>query len=87
MFDHTGIVVTDLSPCPALLRRHRFKPLGLSKRRITAPKSFLFGRSAEDPIPYLWIGTTPPLLLGRGFARRPEPDACRLPGAPKPGCG
>src|SRR6188768_867813 len=58
MIDHTGIVVTDLE------RARRFydaiaKPLRLS----TAPNSehsFLFGRSAEEPIPYLWIGTLRP---------------------------
>jgi catechol 2,3-dioxygenase-like lactoylglutathione lyase family enzyme len=58
MIDHTGIVVTDLG------RSRRFydaiaQPLGLSTADNT-PESFVFGRSAEEPIPYLWIGTTRP---------------------------
>jgi catechol 2,3-dioxygenase-like lactoylglutathione lyase family enzyme len=58
MIDHTGIVVTDLG------RARRFydaiaKPLGLSTA-ANGPESFLFGRSADEPIPYLWIGTLRP---------------------------
>ncbi|CAN7612106.1 VOC family protein [Bosea sp. LjRoot237] len=58
MIDHTGIVVTDLA------RARRFYdaiawPLGLATAS-NSPESFLFGRSAEEPIPYLWIGTTRP---------------------------
>lgn len=58
MLDHTGIVVTDLP------RARRFydaiaKPLGLATAD-NSPQSFLFGKSAEDPIPYLWIGTLRP---------------------------
>lgn len=55
MLDHTGIVVTDLAAA------RRFydaiaKPLGLATAE-NGPESFLFGKSAEEPIPYLWIGT------------------------------
>jgi catechol 2,3-dioxygenase-like lactoylglutathione lyase family enzyme len=58
MLDHTGFVVTDLA------RARRFydavaKALGL----VTVDngkEAFLLGRSAEEPIPYLWIGTIRP---------------------------
>ena len=58
MLDHTGIVVTDLAAA------RRFydaiaKPLGLATAE-NSPQSFLFGKSAEEPIPYLWIGTLRP---------------------------
>ena len=58
MFDHTGIVVTDLA------KARRFYDaiagaLGLSTA-ANSDRSFLFGRSAEEPIPYLWIGTMRP---------------------------
>ena len=55
MIDHTGFVVTDLEAA------RRFydavaKSLGLATHP-NSPQSFLLGRSAEEPIPYLWIGT------------------------------
>jgi catechol 2,3-dioxygenase-like lactoylglutathione lyase family enzyme len=58
MIDHTGIVVTDLA------KARRFydaiaRPLGLATAS-NSPESFLFGRSAQEPIPYLWIGTLRP---------------------------
>ena len=58
MIDHTGFVVTDLAAA------RRFydaiaKPLGLATAS-NGPESFLFGKSAEEPIPYLWIGTLRP---------------------------
>lgn len=58
MFDHTGIVVTDLASA------RRFydaiaEALGLATVS-NSPESFLFGKSAEQPIPYLWIGTLRP---------------------------
>lgn len=58
MIDHTGIVVTDLA------KARRFydaiaRPLGLATAS-NSPESFLFGRSAQEPIPYLWIGTIRP---------------------------
>lgn len=51
MVDHTGIVVSDLA------RARRFydaiaEALGLETASNSA-ESFLFGRSAEEPIPYL----------------------------------
>lgn len=58
MFDHTGIVVTDLKAA------RRFydaiaEPLGLQTKEM-APEFFLLGKSQEEPIPYLWIGTLIP---------------------------
>jgi catechol 2,3-dioxygenase-like lactoylglutathione lyase family enzyme len=58
MLDHTGFVVSDLA------RARRFydaiaTPLGLGTIDNGA-QAFLLGRSAEEPIPYLWIGTLRP---------------------------
>jgi catechol 2,3-dioxygenase-like lactoylglutathione lyase family enzyme len=58
MLDHTGIVVTDLASA------RRFYDaiagaLGLGTKE-NGPDSFLFGKSAEESIPYLWIGTLRP---------------------------
>ncbi len=58
MFDHTGLVVTNLADA------RRFydaiaAPLGLSTAD-NGDEAFLFGRSAEEPIPFLWIGITRP---------------------------
>ena len=64
MIDHTGIVVTDLA------KARRFydaiaRPLGLATAS-NSPESFLFGRSAQEPIPYLWIGTIRPFYWVEG---------------------
>ncbi|WEK04429.1 MAG: VOC family protein [Candidatus Devosia phytovorans] len=58
MLDHSGIVVTDLKSA------RRFydaiaQALGLATTD-NGPDSFLFGKSKEEPIPYLWIGTLRP---------------------------
>lgn len=58
MIDHTGIVVSDL------VRARRFydavaAALGL-ETADNGEGSFLLGRSADEPIPYLWIGTLRP---------------------------
>jgi catechol 2,3-dioxygenase-like lactoylglutathione lyase family enzyme len=68
MFDHTGIVVA------ALARLRRFydavaEALGLATAD-NGEHSFLLGRSAEEPIPYLWIGTLRPSYWAEGS--RPE---------------
>jgi catechol 2,3-dioxygenase-like lactoylglutathione lyase family enzyme len=58
MLDHTGFVVTDL----AMARRFYdaiARALGLGTRDI-GPDAFLLGKSAEEPIPYLWIGALRP---------------------------
>ena len=58
MFDHSGIVVTDLAKARAFYDAIA-KPLDL----VTvdnSPESFLLGKSKEEPIPYLWIGTQRP---------------------------
>lgn len=64
MLDHTGFVVADLA------RARRFydavaKPLGLSTID-NGPHAFLLGRSAEQPLPYLWIGTLWPSYWAEG---------------------
>ena len=64
MIDHTGFVVTDLA------RARRFYDaiagaLGLATADLT-DESFVFGRSKEEPIPYLWIGTLRPSYWAEG---------------------
>lgn len=64
MLDHSGIVVTDLA------KARRFYDavagaLGLATKS-NSPDSFLFGKSAEEPIPYLWIGTLRPSYWAEG---------------------
>lgn len=64
MLDHTGIVVSDLA------RARRFydaiaAPLGLSTAD-NGEHAFLLGKSAADPIPYLWIGTLRPSYWAEG---------------------
>jgi catechol 2,3-dioxygenase-like lactoylglutathione lyase family enzyme len=58
MLDHTGFVVTDLA------KARRFydavaKALGLGTVD-NGEQAFILGRSKEQPIPYLWIGTLRP---------------------------
>ncbi len=64
MLDHTGIVVSDLAAA------RRFydaiaKPLGLATAD-NGPDAFLLGKSKEEPIPYLWIGTLRPSYWAEG---------------------
>ena len=64
MLDHTGFVVTDLA------KSRRFydaiaKALGLGTIDNGA-EAFLIGKSAEEPIPYLWIGTLRPSYWAEG---------------------
>ena len=64
MLDHTGIVVSDLA------RARRFydavaKALGLGTVD-NGEHAFLLGRGAEEPIPYLWIGTLRPSYWAEG---------------------
>jgi catechol 2,3-dioxygenase-like lactoylglutathione lyase family enzyme len=58
MIDHLGFRVKDLAAA-----RHFYeaiaKALGLSVIDNTAT-SFLVGRSAQEPIPFLWVGTDEP---------------------------
>lgn len=58
MLDHTGFVVSDLA------KARRFYDaiaavLGLATKEIS-PQSFVLGKSQQEPIPYLWIGTLRP---------------------------
>jgi catechol 2,3-dioxygenase-like lactoylglutathione lyase family enzyme len=64
MLDHTGFVVSDLT------RARRFydavaKALGLGTID-NGEHAFLLGRSAEEPLPYLWIGTLRPSYWAEG---------------------
>lgn len=64
MIDHTGIVVSDLAAA------RRFydavaETLGLSTKDLS-PESFVFGKSQDEPIPYLWIGTLRPSYWAEG---------------------
>jgi catechol 2,3-dioxygenase-like lactoylglutathione lyase family enzyme len=64
MLDHTGIVVSDLA------RARRFydavaKALGLGTID-NGDQAFLLGRSGNEPIPYLWIGTLHPSYWAEG---------------------
>lgn len=64
MFDHTGIVVSDVARA-RLFYDAVAKALGLATSSNSA-ESFLFGRSAEEPIPYLWIGAIRPSYWAEG---------------------
>lgn len=64
MLDHTGIVVTDLKAA------RRFYDavagaLGLQTRTMH-PEFFVLGKSQEEAIPYLWIGTLIPTYWAEG---------------------
>jgi catechol 2,3-dioxygenase-like lactoylglutathione lyase family enzyme len=54
MLDHTGIVVTDLAKARGFYDAVA-EALGLATAD-NGPDAFLLGKSAEEPIPYLWIG-------------------------------
>ncbi|MDP3370811.1 MAG: VOC family protein [Brevundimonas sp.] len=58
MLDHTGIVGTDLKAA-----RRFYEAIAGALGLETAdngPDAFLFGKSREEPIPYLWSGTLIP---------------------------
>ncbi|HEX2759257.1 MAG TPA: VOC family protein [Rhizomicrobium sp.] len=64
MLDHTGFVVSDLA------KARRFYDaiaavLGLATKEIS-PQSFVLGKSQQEPIPYLWIGTLRPSYWAEG---------------------
>lgn len=64
MFDHTGIIVSDLT---AARRFYDAVAEALSlQTHSNSAESFLLGHSAEQPIPYLWIGTTRPTYWVEG---------------------
>jgi catechol 2,3-dioxygenase-like lactoylglutathione lyase family enzyme len=64
MLDHTGIVVSDLAKARSFYDAIA-EALGLATKS-NSEQSFLFGRSAEEPIPYLWIGTLIPSYWAEG---------------------
>ncbi|WP_025587072.1 VOC family protein [Sphingomonas sp. UNC305MFCol5.2] len=58
MLDHTGIVVTDLAEA-----RRFYHAIATALDLTTADNgegSFVLGKSAGEPIPYLWIGSLIP---------------------------
>ena len=64
MLDHTGFVVSDLATA------RRFydaiaAALGLATKEI-GPQAFVLGKSQQEPIPYLWIGTLRPSYWAEG---------------------
>jgi catechol 2,3-dioxygenase-like lactoylglutathione lyase family enzyme len=64
MIDHTGIVVTDLTKA----RRFYDAIAGALGLQTTdnGEDAFLFGKSAAEPIPYLWIGVLRPSYWAEG---------------------
>lgn len=71
MFDHIGFRVRDLNAS------RRFydavvKAVGLATIDNSAT-SFLVGRSAEEPIPFLWIGTDKPAFWTDGHRTSASP--------------
>lgn len=64
MIDHTGIVVTDLEKARVFYDAIA-KALDLQTTE-NGDDAFLFGKSAAEPIPYLWIGTLRPSYWKEG---------------------
>lgn len=58
MLDHFGLRVRDLAKARAFYDAC-LKPLGL-QAIDNSPDSFLIGRSAAEPLPFIWIGTAHP---------------------------
>jgi catechol 2,3-dioxygenase-like lactoylglutathione lyase family enzyme len=71
MIDHMGFRVRDLA------KARRFydaclPPLGLQAIDNT-PTSFLIGRSLEEPLPFVWVGTTLPAFWNAAHATSVSP--------------
>ncbi|MGZ9101213.1 MAG: VOC family protein [Brevundimonas sp.] len=64
MLDHTGIVVTNLMAARCFYDAVA-GALGLGTID-NGPDAFLLGKSAEEAIPYLWIGTLIPTYWIKG---------------------
>ena len=58
MLDHLGFRVRDLR-CSRRFYEACLAPIGLRVIDST-PDSFLIGRSAEQPLPFIWVGTAEP---------------------------
>ncbi|MGF6178923.1 VOC family protein [Ensifer sp. 4252] len=64
MLDHTGFVVTDLKRARAF---YDAIAAALELQTIdNGDGAFLLGKSVQQPIPYLWIGTTRPSYWAQG---------------------
>lgn len=64
VFDHTGVVVADLAAA-----RRFYDAVAAALGLQTAdngPGSFVLGRSAQEPTPYLWVGTLIPSYWAEG---------------------
>ena len=71
MFDHLGFRVRDLK---AARRFYDAVPKFYgSPPSTTRRTSFLLGRSAEQPIPFLWIGTDQPTFWSAGHSVSASP--------------
>jgi catechol 2,3-dioxygenase-like lactoylglutathione lyase family enzyme len=64
MFDHSGIVVSDLDTARRFYAAIA-APLGL-RTSDNGDGAFLLGKSQEEPIPFLWIGTLRPSYWAQG---------------------
>jgi catechol 2,3-dioxygenase-like lactoylglutathione lyase family enzyme len=64
MLDHSGFVVTDLAKARQFYDAIA-RSLGLATKD-NGPEAFLLGKSAEEPLPYLWIGTLRPSYWAEG---------------------
>ena len=71
MFDHLGFRVRDLK---AARRFYDAVAAALGLATIdNTETSFLLGRSAEQPIPFLWIGTEQPTFWSAGHSVSASP--------------
>lgn len=64
MFDHIGFRIRDLAAARRFYEAIA-SPLGLQVADNTET-SFLIGRSAEEPMPFIWIGTDLPSFWNAG---------------------
>lgn len=71
MLDHMGFRVRHLAVARAFYEA-AMPPLGLRVIDNTAA-SFLIGRSAEQPVPFLWVGTDQPAFWTQAHAVSASP--------------
>ena len=71
MFDHLGFRVRDLA---ASRRFYDAVAAAVGLQTVdNTPESFVMGRSAQEPIPFLWVGTTQPAFWTAGHATSASP--------------
>jgi catechol 2,3-dioxygenase-like lactoylglutathione lyase family enzyme len=71
MIDHMGFRVRDLAASRRFYEACA-QTIGLQVIDNTA-ESFLIGRSAEVPIPFIWVGTALPAFWGSGHTTSSSP--------------